>query len=162
MPEVRLIDETGRQIGIVKTIKALEIAREKELDLVEVSSKTEPPVCRLVDWGKQQYKIAKQERIHKAQQKKIEVKGVRFTLRTDLHDLDFKAKQAEKFLKKRHKVKIELILKGREKAHRDLAREKINNFVKIVSESFSEKDKIVIEQNPKKSPRGLIMIIAKA
>ncbi len=162
MPEIRLIDEKGEQIGIIETTKALEIAREKEFDLIEVSPNSKPPVCRLVDWGKYRYKLAKQERLHKANQKRIEVKGVRFTLRTDMHDLEFKAKQAEKFLKQGHKVKIDLILKGREKAHQDLAQEKLNDFVKKISELFSEEEKIVIEQKPKKSPHGLITIIAKA
>ena len=159
---MRLVDERGAQVGIVETREALEMAHERELDLVEVSSNSSPPVCRLVDWGKQQYKVAKQERIHKAQQKRTEVKGVRFTLRTGLHDLDFKAKQGGKFLKKGHKLKIELILKGREKAHRDLAIEKLNDFTKRISEIFTEEEKIIVEQYPKKSPRGFIMIIGKS
>ena len=116
-----------------------------------------------MDFGKHLYKVAKQERIHRAHQKKTETKGVRFSLRTFSNDLNFKAKQAYKFLKQGHKVKIEVVLKGREKAHRDLAKEKIEEFLKIISdfnEQEGEKFKMVIEQEAKKSPLGLIMIIA--
>ena len=163
IPQVQLIDETGKDLGVLDTNEARKIALEKELDLVEVDPTKHPSICKIMDFGKHLYKVAKQERIHKARQKKTETKGVRFSLRTFSNDLNFKAKQAYKFLKQGHKVKIEVILKGREKAHRDLAKEKIEEFLKIISDfnkEDGEKFKMIIEQEAKRSPLGLIMIIA--
>ncbi|HEB01563.1 MAG TPA: translation initiation factor IF-3, partial [Candidatus Portnoybacteria bacterium] len=109
----------------------------------------------LMDYGKYQYQLARQLRLQKAKQKEREIKGIRFTLRTGQHDLDFKLKQTEKFLEAGHKIKLELILKGREKAHLDLAREKLKEFTESLSGD------ILIEQGPKRHPRGLLAIISK-
>ncbi len=109
-----------------------------------------------MEYGKYQYQKSRQERQQRAKQKKTEIKGVRIGLRTSQHDLEIKAKQAEKFLIKGHKVKIELILRGREKAHLDLAKEKLDEFIKLIS------SEIKIEQEIKRQPRGLNMVISKA
>lgn len=130
------------------------MAREKGLDLIEIAPQANPPVCRIMDYGKYHYEKSKQERQKKAHQKKIEIKGVRIGVRTGHHDLETKAKQAEKFLKKGHKVRIEIILRGREKAHLDFAREKLDEFTKLISLE------IKVEQEAKREPRGLSMIIA--
>jgi translation initiation factor IF-3 len=152
--EVRLIDEDGKQLGIVPISQALALAKEKELDLVEISPKAVPSVAKIMNFGKFQYQKSKEDRQHKAKQKKSEVKGIRLSVRTDEHDLGFKKDQAEKFLTKGNKVKIEITLKGREKAHDHLARTNLLNFVKTIA--FPNK----IEQEIKRYPGGYNIIIA--
>lgn len=98
--------------------------------------------------------MEKQERKHKSKQKKTETKGIRLTMRTDEHDIAFKKKQAEKFLDKGHKIKVELVLKGREHTHLDIAKERLDNFIKSLEHP------IKIEQEPKKQGLGLTMIIS--
>ena len=98
IPYVVVISDDGKQLGEMATIEALALAREQMLDLVEVSPKAVPPVCRIMDYGKHIYQQSKQLRIAKARQKKIETKGVRLGLKTDTHDLEFKRVQLEKFL----------------------------------------------------------------
>ena len=134
--------------------EALDIARSKGLDLVEVSPNAKIPVCKITDYGKFQYIKTKQTRIAGAKQKKVELKGVRIGLKTGEHDLNFKKKQAEKFLDKGHKVKIEIILKGREKAHQGLAQNNLRKFADEISIPHR------IEENLKRSPRGFDIIIA--
>lgn len=132
---------------------ALVIAREHALDLVEVSPKAQPPVCRIMDFGKFQYQKSRQERQNKAKQKKYDIKGVRIGVRTDDHDLNFKKSQTEKFLKKGNKVKVEIILRGREKAHQDLARTNLINFLKAIAVDYK------VEQDIKRFPGGFNVII---
>lgn len=133
--------------------EAIQIAREKELDLVEIAPIAKPPVCKIMDYGKYQYQQSKQERLNKAKQKKIEVKGIRIGIRTDTHDLDFKKNQAEKFLKKGDKVKAEITLRGREKAHQDLARRTLSDFLKTIAVPYK------MEQEIKRFPGGFNAII---
>lgn len=155
IPNVQVVDETGKNLGVLDTYKAIEIAREKGLDLVEISPTAKPPVCKIIDFGKYKYQQAKKERKQKAKQQKVEVKGVRIGLSTSSHDLEHKAKRAEEFLAEGNKVRIEIKLKGREKAHQNLAREKLNNFLKLISVEHK------IEEEPKRNPIGLTMVIAK-
>ena len=145
---MRLIDENGKQIGVVPTEQALQMARERESDLVEIVPNARPPVVKIMDFGKYQYQKAKEAQQQKAKQKKTEVKGIRLGLRTDDHDLNVRKKQTEKFLADGNKVKIEIILKGREKAHHQLAKELLNNFI----HSLEAANKI--EQEITKHPRG--------
>lgn len=151
---MRLIDENGRQVGIVETEEALRLAREKELDLVEIVPNARPPVVKIMDFGKYQYQKAKEEQQQRAKQKKTEVKGIRLGLRTDSHDLEIRRKRAEEFLSQRKKVKIEIHLRGREKAHQSLARKILQDF--ILSIKIPNK----IEQEIKKSPGGFNATIA--
>lgn len=151
---VILIDEKGEHIGETPLSEALVMADEAGLDLVEVSPKAKPPVCKIIDHGKFQYTQAKQYRQSQAQQKTVSTKGVRIGLRTDKHDLEFKKKQAEKFLSKGNKVKIEIVLRGREKAHQDLARENIQNFLGSLEFPYRTEEEI------KKFPGGFNTIIA--
>lgn len=153
IPRVLVIDNEGEMLGEMSTADALQTARGKELDLVEVSPKARPPVCRIMDFGKFQYQQSKQDRQAKAKQKKVGLKGVRIGLRTDEHDLLFKQNQVEKFLTKGNKVKIEILLKGREKAHQDLARELLVNFTKRIKIPFQ------IEEKIKRFPGGFNMTI---
>lgn len=138
----------------MKKFDAIDLAKSRELDLVEVSPKDNPPVCRMMDYGKFQYKKAREAKQSKARQKKVEVKEIRVGIRTDEHDLAFKKDQAEKFLKKGNKVKVDIILKGREKAHQGLARETLKHF----NEKIEVPHKI--EEDIKRSPRGFNIIIA--
>ncbi len=138
----------------METYKALELAREKELDLVEVFPKAFPPVCKIMDYGKYQYQQSKQNRLSQAKQKKVELKGIRIGLKTDTHDLEFKKNQADKFLNKGNKVKIELFLRGREKMHQDLARQNIQNFVNEISTPHRTEEPL------KRSPHGFTITIA--
>jgi len=151
--QIRVIDDQGNQLGIMTPLEAIQIAREREADLVEVAPLANPPVCRVMDYGKFQYQQSKQDRLSKAKQKKIDVKGIRIGIRTDEHDLDFKKNQTEKFLKKGDKVKIEIILRGREKARKDLARNSLETFIKSIMTPHS------IEQEIKSFPGGLNVII---
>ena len=131
------------------------MAKEEGLDLIEIAPNAKPPVCRIMDYGKFQYQKSRKEKLQKSKQKRTEIKGVRISPRIGQHDLNFKAKQAEKFLNQGHKVKIEMILKGREKGLLDIAREKLNKFIEIIELET------VFEQEIKRQPRGLFVIITK-
>jgi len=151
--EIRVVGENGEQLGVMTPEAALQIARESALDLVEVAPKAVPPVCRIMDFGKFQYQKSRQERLSKAKQKKFDIKGIRLGVRTDEHDLDFKRNQTEKFLKKGNKVKVEILLRGREKIHQDLARENLINFLKSIITDYK------VEQDIKRFPGGFNVII---
>jgi len=156
-PQVRVIDETGKQLGVIALETALQTAKEHNLDLVQVTEKVEPPVCKIMDYGKYRYSLQKKERKIKI---KIagELKGVRLGFNISLHDLETRAQQTEKFLKRGDKVRIELPLRGREKALSGFAKEKINKFLEILAKLISYK----VEKELKREARGFTMIIAKA
>ncbi|MCZ2846352.1 MAG: translation initiation factor IF-3 [Candidatus Bathyarchaeota archaeon] len=135
IPQVVLIDENNNNLGTIDTYEALKMAEERGFDLVEVNPKARPSVCKLLDYGSYQYQQEKQERKARARQKKTEVKGIRLSFRIGKHDLEIRRKNAEKFLSQGHKVKIEILLRGREIAHKDMALEMINNFVKDLGEN---------------------------
>ncbi len=152
---MQVVDETGKNLGVLDTYKAIEIAQERGLDLVEIAPTVKPPVCKITDYGKHKYQQAKKEQQQKAKQKTIEVKGIRIGLSTSSHDLEYKAKQAGEFLGEGNKVRVEMRLRGREKAHLDLAKEKLSDFLKLITIAYK------IEEEPKRNPIGLIMTIAK-
>ena len=152
---VRLIDEKGQNIGEVSRDKALEKAKQVGLDLVEIAPQARPPVCRIIDFGKHQYEQNQKGKQSKQKQKTVEVKSVRISPRIGQHDLDTKAKQAEKFLNKGNRVRIEIKLRGREKAHQDFAKEKIFQFIEMIPTAVKP------EQPPKREPSGLSVIIIK-
>lgn len=154
VPRIIVIDETGNNLGEMSNFEALSLAKEKQLDLVEVAPNVRPPVCKIIDYGKFQYQQSKQKRISQSKQKKIEVKNIRIGFRTEEHDLKFKQTQVEKFLKKGDKVKIEIILRGREKAHAELGKEILKNFTKQISVPFK------IEEEIKRFPQGFNILIA--
>lgn len=151
---VLVIDENDEQLGEMDTASAIDTAQGRGMDLVEVAPKARPPVCRILDYGKFQYQQAKQDRQAKAKQKKVDTKGVRIGLRTDTHDLNFKKDQSEKFLKKGHKVKVEILLRGREKAHKDLAKKALKDFLETLDAPYK------IEEDVKSFPRGFHVTIA--
>jgi|TARA_Y100000031_G_scaffold98799_1_gene108243 translation initiation factor IF-3 len=131
------------------------MANEKGLDLIEIAPQARPPVCRIMDHGKYQYQKSKEEKTQRSKQKRTETKGVRISFRIGQHDLEFKAKQAEKFLEQGHKVKIELILRGREKGLIQVAKEKLIQFIELIPLETK------IEQEIKKQHRGLGVVITK-
>lgn len=117
VPEVRLIDEEGRQIGVVRTAEALQMARERDVDLVEVAAQASPPVCRLMDFGRYKYEQAKKEREAKKHQVNVQLREVRMKPKIDEHDVDFKTRTAAKLLKQGDKVKVTVMFRGREITH---------------------------------------------
>jgi translation initiation factor IF-3 len=136
VPEVRVIDEQGKFLGILKTQDAIALARERDLDLVEVSPKEVPPVCKFLEYGTFKYQKAKEQRAQKAHAKKVEVKGIRLSVRMGAHDEEVRMNQALSFLAEGQKLKIEIILRGREKAHSDLAIQRIAEFVKDLGQKY--------------------------
>ena len=132
VPQVRVIDERGQQLGVYQTTAALQLAQERELDLVEVSPLAQPPVCKIVDYGQLRYETNKKERKQKGKQKKTEVKGIRLSTTISEHDIGVRVEQAKKFLVKGHKVQIELLLRGRQKMHPEIGKEVIRKFITIL------------------------------
>ncbi|MGB2762170.1 MAG: translation initiation factor IF-3 [Minisyncoccales bacterium] len=155
--EVRLIDETGKNLGVLKLNEAIQIAQGRNLDLIQITEKLDIPVCKIMDYGKYEYSEKKQEKKSAQKQKSGEIKGIKIGFNISPHDLEIRAKQAEKFLKQGNKVRIEMRLRGREKALQGFAKEKINKFTEILGNLIPYK----IERELKKEPRGLIMIITK-
>lgn len=150
---MRVIDENGNNLGIFNLEKAIQIAKEKGLDLVQVTENVEPPVCKIVDYGKYLYS---QKKKFKKGKKSREIKGVRLTLGISSHDIETKIKQIEEFLKEGNKVKIEMRLRGREKALKDFAEEKFYQFLENLKEKVFFKE----EGELKKEKNKLIIIIS--
>ena len=152
--ELQVIDEEGKQLGVMKTADALILSKDKDLDLVEVGPNTNPPIAKIMDYGKYMYRKERQER-KGPKIKEQERKTVRVGFKTGLHDLEFKAKQISQFLKEGHIVKVELTLRGREKALAQMGKEKLSNFLKLITEEYAIQDDI------KRSPFGWIIILKK-
>jgi translation initiation factor IF-3 len=152
--EVRLIDENGEQLGIVATVDALRMAREKELDLVEVSGKSSPPVCKIMDYGKYKYQLAKKAQEAKKKQTVIQIKEMKIGLKIEEHDFQFKMKHLREFLEEGHKLKIIIMFRGREILHVDMG-EKLAQ--KVVD---SLKDVGELEQRSRFDGRNIVMIFA--
>ena len=153
---VRLIDEEGHQVGVLSLEDALTRARQAGLDLVEVSPQSTPPVCKILDFGKYQYQHAKKEKEQRKRQKRIEVKGIRIGFKTNTHDQGLRKKQTEQFLAEGDKVRVEIVLRGREKAHEDLARTILTTFMKSIEAPHA------VEEGVEKSPRGFSVTLAPA
>lgn len=152
--EVRLIDEDGKQLGIVPIKKALEISEAKKLDLVKVAPTANPPVCRIMDYGKYKYEIAKKEKEAKKNQKIINVKEIRLTPNIEDHDLKVKAKRAIEFLQSGDKVKVTVRFKGRELGHMEIGYEVLDDFSKLVEEVG------VVEKAPKVEGKNMVMYLS--
>jgi translation initiation factor IF-3 len=152
--EVRLIDEEGKQVGIVPAEAALSRAQAAGLDLVELSASADPPVCRIMDFGKYRYEQSKKQQEAKKKQTVIEVKEIKLRPKTEKHDLDFKIKNIKKFLKMKNKVKITLRFRGREIVYADsLGLEVLNRIAEELAEDA------VILQTPKMEGRQLAMFV---
>ncbi|WP_348640367.1 translation initiation factor IF-3 [Marivivens donghaensis] len=152
-PEVRLIGAEGENVGVVTPEKALDMAEQAGLDLVEISPNAKPPVCKIMDYGKYKYETQKKEAEARKKQKVIEVKEVKFRPGTDTHDYDVKMRNVLKFLDNGDKVKVTLRFRGREMAHQDLGRELLQR----ISEDVKENGKV--ENMPKMEGRQMVMMI---
>ena len=154
---VQVIDENGENQGEMETKDAIALARSKGLDLVEVGAKSRPPICKIVNYGKWKYDLDKTARLKRQQSKtvKSEVKGVRITFGASEHDLAFRAKQAKAFLEEGHMVRVEMRLRGREKGKKDLAKQRMHEFLTIVDVP------VKIQQEPKRGGRGFEMLVIR-
>lgn len=137
-PELMIIDDAGNNLGTMSREKALAEARNRELDLVEVSPKANPPIAKFLDYGSFKYQKEKQERKQKAKQKTVETKTIKISLRIGQHDLEVRAGQAIKFFEDGDKVKIEMQLRGRENQHVDVAKENIGELVEMIKQKLEE------------------------
>jgi len=147
---VRVIDEKGNQLGVMATSAAIALAHDRELDLVEVSPVAVPPVCKIVNYGQLRYEANKKERKQKGKQKKTEVKGIRLSTTISEHDVNVRVDQATKFMSKGNKVQVELLLRGRQKAHPEIGREVIQKFIQLLA-SVSAVESPISQQGGKLS-----------
>lgn len=152
--EVRLIGEDGSQLGIMSAREAFRMAQEAELDLVKIAPTAKPPVCKIIDYGKYCYELARKEKEAKKKQKIIEVKEVRLTPNIDTNDLNTKMSSARKFLEKGNKVKITLRFRGREMAHMSKSRYILDDFAE------SLKDIAVVDKPSKVEGRSMVMFLS--
>ncbi|WP_459765344.1 translation initiation factor IF-3 [Alkaliphilus crotonatoxidans] len=151
--EVRLIDSEGEQLGIVSLNEALSIASSKNLDLVKIAPQAKPPVCRIMDYGKYKYELAKKEKEAKKKQKIITIKEVRLSPNIESHDLNVKANQARKFLQSGDKVKVTLRFRGRELSNTSIGLKVIKEFAQLLTEVST------IEKDAKLEGKQMIMIL---
>lgn len=152
--EVRLISDTGEQLGIVSAKDAQKIADDRGLDLVKISPQAKPPVCKIMDYSKYKFDLAKKEKDARKKQKTVELKEVRLTPNTDTHDVEVKVKNAVKFLKSGNKVKISIRFRGRELSRQDIALKIMNDFADSISEYG------VVDKAPKMEGRSMAMFVS--
>jgi len=152
--EVRVIDETGAQLGILPTRDALDLARSKGLDLLEVSPTANPPVCKITDYGKFKYDEQKKKRDTQKKSKTTEIKGIRLRPGTDEHDIQYKVRDAQRFLKEGDKVQVTLIFRSREASHPEIGRAQLARLAEGTS------DIAVVEQAPTLEGRRMTMLLA--
>ena len=152
--EVSVIGDDGESIGTIPTEEALSMAEEQNMDLVEVSPNSNPPVCRIMDYGKHKYKASKKAHEAKKKQKIIHVKEVKFRPNTDQHDFDFKLRNVLRFLENGDKAKVVIFFKGREIVHRECGMKVMERVAEATEETA------VIEQQAKQEGRTLVMILA--
>ena len=151
--EVRLIDENGEQLGVVKIDHAMRIAEEHDLDLVKIVPNAVPPVCKIMDYGKYRFEQGKREKEQKKNQKVIEIKEIRLSATIDQHDMEVKAKACTKFVSDGNKVKVSIRFKGRQAKHGDIGLDVMNAFYEMV------KDSAAIDRPAKQEGRNMFMIL---
>ena len=154
MREVRVVSAEGEQLGILPIAQALDLARQRDMDLVEVAGEAVPPVCRIMDFGKYKYLQARRQKDARKKQTVIQVKEVKLGPKTDVHDFDFKAKHVRRFIEEGNKAKVTVRFKGREMAHTDLGWKMLNRMTEIMH------DIAVIENHPRMEGRMLSMILS--
>ncbi|OVE73688.1 translation initiation factor IF-3 [bacterium B13(2017)] len=154
--EVRLIGDDGKQLGIIPTKKAIELAQNEDQDLVEVNPNATPSVCRVMDYGKYKYRQTKKEKEAKKRQHVIKVKEIKLRPAIDEHDCNVKLENAKKFLEKGNKVKLTLMFRGRELAHKEIGEAVLKRFC----ESLVESKFGAIESNVKRIGRNMTMVVA--
>jgi translation initiation factor IF-3 len=153
-PEVRVVGQDGQQLGVLSLKKALELAVQEELDLVEVAPNADPPVCKIMDFGKFKYQQNKRTQEAKKKQTVIQVKEVKVRPKTDEHDLQVKIRHIKRFLEQKDKAKVTILFRGREIAYTDQG-------MKVLERIREEvKDDAVVEQSPRMEGRNMVMILA--
>lgn len=153
--EVRLIDENGENHGVIATAKAMAMAEDAGLDLVLISPNQEPPVAKILDYGKYKYELAKKAKEAKKKQKTVEVKEIKVRYKIDVHDYEVRLKNIRKFISQGNKVKIVVMLRGREMQHSNLAFELANRFIEDLKD-----DAVQIEKKPMLEGRNVTLYIA--
>ena len=151
---MRIIDSNGDQLGIMSSRQALELAAERQLDLVKIAPQAKPPVCRIMDYGKFKFEQSKKEKEARRNQKIVNIKEIRFSPTIEDHDLNVKAKNAQKFLQDGDKVKVTIRFRGREVDHVSFGEKALERFYDII------KDYCVVEKPAKLEGRNMIMILA--
>jgi translation initiation factor IF-3 len=154
--EVRLIDENGEMIGVMPPVRALDIARERNLDLVEISPNSLPPVCKLMDYGRFKYEQAKKENEARKNQKTITLKEIRMRPRTDDHDVEVKTRKIQEFLAEGDKVRVSVQFRGAEMRHPDIGRKLLDGIADVL------KGTAVIERTPIMEGKMMSMIVSRA
>ncbi len=149
-----MIDTDGNQIGIIPTREAMQMAEERNLDLVEINPQSKPPICKILDYGKYRYKQSKKERESRLKRKTIDIKEVKFRPKIDIHDYETKKRMVEKFLKEGNKVKITVMFRGREIVYKNQGIEMINKLAEEISELGTP------EKRPKSEGRNITIMIA--
>lgn len=152
--ELRVIDADGTMVGIMSRDEALELANERKLDLVNISPNANPPVCKILDYGKYRYELQKREKEAKKKQKTTQIKEIRLSTFIENHDINVKANTAAKFLKEGDKVKVSLRFRGRERDYVSKGMDVMNKFADVVSEVGN------VEKKPEFEGRSLIMVVA--
>ncbi|MCF7917618.1 translation initiation factor IF-3 [Candidatus Gracilibacteria bacterium] len=159
-PQVRVVDEEGEPLGVMTSSQALDEARTRGVDLVEISPTADPPVCKLIDYGKMLYAFKKKEQQAKKANKVSELKGIRLTFGMDTGDVERQRRHAEEFLQDGNSVRIQLVMRGREKAHRDLAIDKMSAFITSLAEVSKVENapkavghQVIVVLNPSKSSK---------
>ena len=153
--EVRLIGADGEQLGIVSAKEALKIAEEAGLDLVKIAPTAKPPVCKVIDYGKYRYELARKEKEAKKKQKTVELKEIRLSPNIDTNDLNTKINAAKKFIEKGNKVKVTLRFRGREMAHMNTSKHILDDFAAELT------DVAIVEKAPKVEGRSIGMVLAE-
>ena len=153
--EVRLIGENGEQLGIMSAKDAYKLAKEAELDLVKIAPTAKPPVCKIIDYGKYRYELARKEKEAKKKQKTVEVKEVRISPNIDTNDLNTKVNNAKKFIAKGNKVKVTLRFRGREMAHMQQSKHILDDFAEMLAEVA------VVEKPAKLEGRSMSMVLTE-
>jgi len=153
-PKVRVVGADGDQIGIRSIADAIQIAEDAGMDLVEIAPQADPPVCRIMDWGKFRFEESKKAQAARKKQKQVQIKEIKFRPGTDDHDYDVKMRNLRRFIDEGNKVKVTLRFRGRELAHQDLGR----NLLKRVEDDTA--DEVVVEQFPRMEGRQMVMMLA--
>ena len=153
--EVRVVSESGEQLGIMSAREAMKLAQEAELDLVKIAPTAKPPVCKIIDYGKYRYEQARKEKEAKKKQRTVEVKEVRLSPNIDTNDLNTKMNNARKFISKGNKVKVTLRFRGREMAHMASSRHVLDDFAELLA------DVATVEKAPKIEGRSMTMFLSE-
>lgn len=152
--ELRVIDSDGSQLGVMPLERAMNMAAEKNLDLVKIAPQATPPVCKIIDYGKYRFEIAKREKEAKKNQRIVEIKEIRLSLNIDIHDFTTKVNQAKKFIAEGNKVKASIRFRGREMGHPEIGLVTMRNFAETLEECAN------VEKSAKLEGRSMLMFLA--